>query len=122
MQADPFKERAPREEDKAFRALFGCCTEVACKLWSKMDSLGLLSEGGLMTHLLWALTFLKVCPSEETMKQLAGGADSKTIRKWVNTFAPMIVSLESHAVSQSFQHNCIGTHWFVGCPQFFCSA
>lgn len=99
MQADPFKERAPRERDRAFRALFGCSDSVAHILWTKLNKLALLPRGGTMTHLLWTLMFLKVYPSEVNMKVLTGGADNKTIRKWVNAFVGSISILCSLLVS-----------------------
>jgi hypothetical protein len=92
MHADPFKEHAPTEFNKAFRALFGCGDNVALLLWKELNKRHLLPEGGTMTHLLWTLMFLKVYPSDSTMKTLAG-ADNKTIRKWLSHFIPAISSL-----------------------------
>ena len=99
MQADPFKERAPKEENKAFHALFGCACHIAFKLWSLLRSHHLLPQGGTMTHLLWTLMFVKVHPLEEAMKRLTGGSDSKTTRKWVSLFVMAIASLEPFIVS-----------------------
>ena len=108
MDADPFKERAPREFDKAFRALFGCSNQTAFALWNDLEKYGLLPQGGRMVHLLWALMFLKVYPSEETLKRLTG-ADSKTARKWINSFVAAISSLSVYKVST-----------YVRAANFFC--
>ena len=99
MQADPFKERAPREEERAFCALFGCLCHVAYLLWKQLNAHGLLPQGGTMTHLLWTLAFLKVYPSEESLKSLFGGADIKTIRKRVDQFMTSVALLEPFVVS-----------------------
>lgn len=99
MHDDPFKDRAPKEEDKAFRALFGCCCTVAYALWKLLIAHHLLPEGGAMTHLLWTLAFFKVYPTEGAMRRLCGGADSKTIRKWVDDFTMSISLLEPFVVS-----------------------
>ena len=99
MHADPFKERAPKEEDKRFHALFGCSCDVAFQVWTELSSRRLLPQGGTMTHLLWTLMFLKVYPSEEAMKRLTGGADNKTTRKWVGLFVQSISDLEPFFVS-----------------------
>ena len=94
MHNDPFKERAPAEEDKRFRSLFGCGVVVAHKLWQLLNTHRLVPSGGTMTHLLWTLTFLKVHPSELAMKTLTGSTDNKTIRKWVVQFYKAIAQLE----------------------------
>ena len=95
MQDDPFKDRAPTEENKAFRALFGCGSHVAYMLWQLLISRQLLPQGGTMMHLLWTLMFLKVYPSEEALKRLCGGADNKTTRKWIGQFTSSIADVVS---------------------------
>lgn len=102
IHEDPFKERAPRGEERAFRALFGCSWVVAFKLWKLLLSHRLLPNGGSLTHLLWTLMFLKVYPTEDVMKKLTGGTDQKTIRKWVFLFVENISMLEPFLVSRLF--------------------
>lgn len=100
MDNDPFKELAPKGTDKRFRALFGCPSVVAFKLWKELLSNKLLPEGGTMTHLLWTLMFLKVYPSDEAMGLLTGGADAKTLRKWIDRFLDAIDLLLPSLVGQ----------------------
>ena len=99
MHADPFKERAPKGTDKAFCALFGCSCMVAHQLWKIILEHAMLAQGGTMTHPLWTLMFLKVCPTEENMKHLTGGADQKTTHKWIDVFLERIADLAPHLVS-----------------------
>ena len=107
MHNDPFKERAPKEEESRFRALFGCSCVVAFRVWKLLYSYHLLPQAGTMTHLLWTLMFLKVYPSEEAMKKLTGGADNKTIRKWVGSFVSSVASLEPFLVCVCYKNHCL---------------
>ena len=102
MSIDPFQEFAPTTEDRKFCALFGCSAVVAMALWTLLLKHSVLPDGGTMTHFLWALIWLKVYAMEDEMKQLCGGADQKTIRKWVHLFVPAIASLNGFVVSRSF--------------------
>lgn len=93
MENDPFKTRAPREEDRNFRALFGCPANVVFILWNKLVEHDLLPEHGTLTHLLWTLMYCKVNPKWKTFRKLTGGKDPKTLRKWVNSFLDEIEKL-----------------------------
>ena len=97
MEKDPFKNRAPREEDRKFRALFGCGAHIVLLVWVKLDANDLLPEDGRMIHLLWTLLFYKTYAKWKTMKQLTG-ADPKTLRKWIRLFRTAIARLESSVV------------------------
>ena len=101
---DPFKESAPKTEDKRFRALFGCCPEVVLILWNLIDSNEALPCGGRIIHLLWALLFVKVYPTEETLVKLckgdpSGASDRKTTRKWIRLFMQAICCCIDDVVS-----------------------
>ena len=101
MEKDPFKDRAPKGSERRFRALFGCAPVVAFSLWKYLISIKLLPVGGTMTHLLWALMFLKVYPTDETMQALTGGADTKTMRKWIEYFLDAMDLLVPSLVSNN---------------------
>lgn len=102
MESDPFKDRAPIEEDKAFRALFGCGPAIVHRLWILLCEHELVPEGGSMTHLLWTLMYAKTYGKWKTMRKIAQ-ADPKTLRLWIGLFIeaiaylePVVVSLKSH--------------------------
>jgi hypothetical protein len=44
MERDPFKELAPRDEDRKFRALFGCPAKIVLIVWSKLVANDLVPE------------------------------------------------------------------------------
>ena len=88
---DPFKAKAPETEDKKFRALFGCSAVVMLALWSLLVEHDVLPPGGKLIHLFWALMFVKVYPTEETLTKLCKDPtgrtpDRKTVRKWIRLF------------------------------------
>lgn len=102
MHNDPFKDRAPREEDRAFRALFGCAAHIVLKLWILLVTHDLVPEDGNMTHLLWTLMYLKTNAKWKALRQLTGGADPKTLRKWIfDEFLPAISMLEPIVVRRT---------------------
>jgi len=72
-----------------FATIFGCSGVIAASLWRKMDREELLPEGARPHHLLWALAFLKVYGTENTMCYLFK-TSRKTWREWV---WPMIDAL-----------------------------
>ena len=100
---DPYKDRAPTTEDKKFRALFGCSPVVVLALWSLLVEHCLVPEGGKLIHLFWALLFVKVYPTEETLTVLCsdptGIHDCKTIRKWIRLFMTAVSYLTDVLVS-----------------------
>lgn len=98
MENDPFKHRAPREEDKAFRALFGSSPSNVLELWHLLLSNDVLPEGGTLTHLLWMLMFAKQYGKWSTMKRLTN-TDPKTLRKWIGLFFDAVELIEAHVVS-----------------------
>jgi hypothetical protein len=98
MEKDPFKERAPAAEDRAFRALFGCAPVVVLTLWNKLSECDLIPMGGSIKHLLWALMYAKQYGKWPTMRKLAQ-ADPKTLRHWIYQFFDAIALLEPIVVS-----------------------
>ena len=101
MEKDPFKERAPRAEDRAFRAIFGCSPTVVLAAWNKMVDCDLIPAGGEMKHLLWALMYAKQYGKWPTMRIMTG-TDPKTLRKWIYQFFDAISLLEPTIVSSIF--------------------
>lgn len=121
MNNDPFKHRAPKEEDRAFRALFGCSAAIVLVLWKKLVAGDLIAEGGRMTHLLWTLMYCKQYGKWPTMRKLTG-ADPKTLRKWISQFEDAIVLLLPEVVSESsliaiYLFFCVAHH---DCCYFSC--
>lgn len=98
MEKDPFKHRAPREEDRSFRALFGSSPSNVLILWQLLISNDLLPEGGTLTHVLWTLMYTKQYGKWSTMKILTD-TDPKTLRKWIGLFYDAIELLEPEVVS-----------------------
>lgn len=100
---DPYKERAPGTEDKKFRALFGASPVVVLRLWNLITTNSELPSGGRLVHLLWALIFVKVYPTEETLVKLCGDPsgtpDRKTTRKWIRLFLEAICRCIDDVVS-----------------------
>lgn len=100
MENDPFKQRAPQEEDRAFRALFGCGPEVVLSLWNKIVFYDLLPHNGQMKHLLWTLMYCKTYAKWKTMRKLTN-TDPKTLRRWIYLFYQSIEELSPNVVSCS---------------------
>ena len=98
MDRDPYKERAPKDEERIFRALFGCGPVTVSQLWKLLAENDEVPPGGRMIHLLWTLLFVKVYPLEETMTRFTS-SDPKTSRKWILEFMKAIAGLESDVVS-----------------------
>ena len=90
---------AMEAEERRFRDLFGVGAMVALACFEWLNHSDLLPEGGTLLHLLWTLCFLKVYPTETPLSSLCGGADPKTIRKWVWLFIGALASLEGCLVS-----------------------
>lgn len=97
MENDPFKEKAPVEEDKNFRALFGCGPSIVLLLWNMLQEEGVSPPDGSMEKLLWTLMFCKTYPKWKTMRKLTN-TDPKTLRKWIDLFVSSIVQLEGQVV------------------------
>jgi hypothetical protein len=118
MEKDPFKHRAPREEDKAFRALFGCAPVIVLTVWNKLSSADLIPHKGTMTQLLWTLMYCKQYGKWSTMSKLTNGTDPKTLRKWIYQFLYNIEQLEWSVVSFGVPNSLfchVAVHCFPCC-------
>ena len=101
MEKDPFKARAPMEEDRNFLALFGCRAKIVLELWILLQEHDLVPDDGTILQLLWTLTYCKTYPKWTTMRKMTG-KDPKTLRKWINLFLQSIEQLEAVVVSASY--------------------
>ena len=90
--------RAIGTEDRDFRELFGVGSIVALTAWNMLATLQLIPEGGQLKHFLWTLCFMKVYAKQGPMSVLCGGADHKTIQKWVWQFISALAVLEPELV------------------------
>lgn len=98
MEKDPFKDRAPSEENRSFRALFGCDPAIVLKLWNMLEKEELLPQGGGLTHLLWTFMYCKTYAKWKTMRRITN-TDPKTLRKWIKLFLASVSLLEGDVVS-----------------------
>ncbi len=86
-------------EDRRFRELFGVGGMTAIAAYAWLVYTDLLPEGGTFQHMLWALCFLKVYPTETVLSSLCGGGvDPKTIRKYIWPMIFALASLEDYLV------------------------
>lgn len=93
------KKIAAETERRRFHATFGTGPEMCTLIWGLLRAHDLLPSGGLPSHLLWGLMFLKLYCSESVHCAMAGGVDEKTFRKWAWIFVDAISYLEEHIVS-----------------------
>ena len=100
MKQSQKKFGAIMEEEHQFCEMFGVGAQVAKTCWNMLLTLFYLPKGGLLTHFLWTLCFIKVYPKQGPLCMLCGNADHKTVHKWVWLFIEAIANLESHLVSQ----------------------
>ena len=98
MNRSEAKMGAIETEERRFRELFGVGAMVAMATFSWLNYVDRLPQGGTLKHFLWTLCFLKVYATETVMSSLCGGADPKTIRKWVWRFIFALSELEEHVV------------------------
>ena len=99
---DSSTERAQMVEDRRFREFFGVSAMVAISVWRRLSRTSQIPFGGEPKHLLWALLFMKVYPTEGIMCKLIGIKCPKTFRGRVKDFIEAIADLESDVVSYSF--------------------
>ena len=97
LEQDPFKERAPTNEELHFRALFGCSVAVVTIGWNRMLELDLLPEKAEIKHYLWTLAWCKVYPTDKAASKLFG-VDPKTWKKWIDLMLNAITDLEGLVV------------------------
>lgn len=79
---------------------------VCSMIWDKLDPFNTMPRGVHMRHLLWAMYFMKVYPSEHTGRAAVAFppliVDEKTWRKWIHTFVVAISFLEAEVVRVRF--------------------
>lgn len=109
MGNDPYKELAPKEDERIFRALFGCGATVALALWKMLCDNDLVPASGKIIHLLWTLLFMKQYPTEKTFSTMCGGVHGNTLRKYVHPMINAICLLEANVVSTPDQQ-CVCFH------------
>ena len=84
---------------------FGLGANVALVLWNQLVFYDALPEGGTIMHLLWALHFMKVYPTQDNGSAVAGGSqgaiDRKTWNKYFWLFVEAIAYLEQFVVSST---------------------
>lgn len=107
-----FKHRAPREEDRSFRALFGCGTNIVLNVWNRLEEKDLVPHGGTLTHLLWTFMHCKQYCKWKTFRRMTE-ADPKTIRKWINLFFCAIELIEGDVVRTSVIVLGIAAHLLI---------
>ncbi len=88
-------------EDTRFRGYFGISAEVAVEAWEMMEELDFLPPlSPQFEHYLWALAFMKLYPAnDKALSTMLGGADPKTIRKYIWPMIRSIFDLEKVVVS-----------------------
>ncbi len=93
-------------EDRRFREFFGTGVAVAINVWTLLNEFDLLPDGAEISHLLWAMYFLKCYPrTEEGCSAAAsekGAVDPKTWRKHIWPVIYALSDLESAVVSSPF--------------------
>ena len=114
MNRSSKKMGAIETEERRFRDLFGVGAMVALATFAWLNHTELLPKGGTLQHFLWTLCFLKVYPTETPLSALCGGADPKTIRKWVWLFIFALADLEIILVSLLLPQLCL-------CLQLICA-
>jgi hypothetical protein len=97
MENDPFKHKAPQEEDQSYRALFGCGPEVTLDLWNRLVDVGILPDDATIKHLLWTLMYCKQYGKWKTMRKLTN-TDPKTLQKRIGFIWDAVELIESDVV------------------------
>ena len=91
---------------RRWMSAFGARPLVCSMIWDKLDPLNTMPRGVHMRHLLWALYFMKVYPSEHDGRAAVAFpphiVDEKTWRKWIHAFVEAISFLEAEVVRITF--------------------
>ena len=86
--------------DHQFRVIFSCSIVVAIMQLQKIVPHSMINWDAHVSHMLWALMFLKTYAKETALSGMARGADGKTFQKWIWFFVCTIAALESDVVSE----------------------
>jgi hypothetical protein len=92
-----------REFKADWMAHFGTMPDQCVWIWNNLDPCKTIGKAAQCCHLLWALYFLRVYPTEKTGRSAvahsSGTVVEKTWRKWTQDFVEAISYLESRVVS-----------------------
>jgi hypothetical protein len=83
-------------EDCRFRDYFDVSVVIALLAWNMMITYGHLLADGTISHFLWALHFMKVCPQQDEGSAASGGSggsiDPKPWRRyaWIMVYAILL--------------------------------
>ena len=82
-------------EDQCFREYFGGSVHTAINAWKLLNEHNKLDEGSEVSHMLWAMYFLKCYPLTQEACAAAGAADAGAVdpKTWKKYLWPMIYSL-----------------------------
>ena len=82
-------------EDRRFREYFGTSVHTAIVAWNLLNEHDKLEEGSDVSHMLWAMYFLKCYPLTQEACAAAGAADAGAVdpKTWKKHLWPMIYSL-----------------------------
>ena len=91
-------------EDQRFREYFGTSVHTAINAWTLLNEHNKLDTGSEVTHMLWAMYFLKCYPLTQEACAAAGGTNSgavdpKTWKKYVWPMIYALADLEAEVVS-----------------------
>jgi len=92
------EDRAPSAVDRTFKSLFGCSIFIAYQLKIFLDFYHTNIDSHNIKHMLWALCFLKLYPTEDQMAAWFD-ADRVTVRKHLWFMLKQIANLHDDVVS-----------------------
>jgi hypothetical protein len=103
-------------EDRRFREYFGLSVHAAINAWDLLHKHDKLDPGSEVTHMLWAMYFLKCYPRTQEGCAAAGGdsaVDPKTWKKYVWPMIYSLADLEAEVVSNFSFDCCIINHFLT---------
>ena len=100
------RQGSTKSMHRRFNASFGLVPSTIAAAWQLLVQSKWLDKAGTKAqtkHLLWALLFLKLYQSENSLASFVG-ADEKTVRKWLWFYATGISRLHENVV----RSHCVG--------------
>jgi len=92
-----------RQFEEDWLGHFGTMPPQCVWIWNMLNPRDTIGSNAEPSHLLWALYFLRVYPTEtngrSAVAPAVGKVDKKTWRKWTHDFVEAISYLESRVVS-----------------------
>jgi hypothetical protein len=93
-------------EDLHFHWFFGVSVEMLVMAWDMTENHSVLPPNPKFLHFLWALAFMRTCPTNNTaLSSLLGRSNPKTISKYVWPFIRSIFALNECLVSRLLYHS-----------------